>query len=372
MFIEHKPISLFIVRALGLSCLALLLSPVVAAVAQPSSSHSGLGSSAAQTGPTINVHYIDVDQGAAALVELPAPCGAVLIDAGGYGNAAGDHLISYLQGFFARRPDLKNQLAAVYITHSHLDHNMSLRRVAETFHVRRYIETGRANGKITAWMNDRLARAPQIEHVVVTEASVQAAGPRGLSNARVDPLACADVNPRIRILSGARLPVPGLTASELKTENNHSMAIRIDYGISSFLWTGDMEKPALNLLVARYKANKLLDTQVYQAGHHGAENGTIPSLVDAVTPDLAIISVGRRSDSGAKTAYGYGHPRIETLTLLEANIAAPRPAVQVFMATGKKQLHDYSEAKAIYATGWDGDITVAADAFGHLTVKLAP
>ena len=168
------------------------------------------------------------------------------------------------------------------------------------------------------------------------------------------------------------MPVPGLTASDLKTENNHSMAIRIDYGASSFLWTGDMEKPALNLLVARYKANKLLDTHVYEAGHHGAENGTIPSLVDAVTPGLAIISVGRRSDSGAKTAYGYGHPRIETLELLEASIAALRPTVQGFMATGKKQLHDYSESKAIYATGWDGDISVAADAFGHFAVTLAP
>ncbi len=370
MQISNQTAWLNIARALRRSFVGLVIFPFTAAFAQPSSSSLVFEPSVAQTGPIINVHYIDVDQGAAALVELPAPCGAILIDAGGYGTDASDHLISYLQKFFNRRPELLNQLAAVYITHSHLDHNMSLRRVVETFQVRRYIETGRANGKVTTWMNTRLTKPPQIEHVVVTEAIVQAAGKRGLSNARVDPLACADVNPRIRILSGARAPGPGLTASDLKTENNHSMAIRIDYGLSSFLWTGDMETPALRLLVARYTANKLLDTQVYQAGHHGAENGTIPSLVDAVSPDLAVISVGRRGDSGAKTAFGYGHPRIETLSLLEANIAAARPKVEVFMATGKKQLRDYSEAKAIYATGWDGDVTVSADAFGHLSVKL--
>lgn len=360
-------------RSVGLVLLALLLlAPRTPAAAQPAGLPPGVGSSDRQIGSTIAVHYIDVDQGAAALVELPAPCGAVLIDAGGYGKAADDHLIAYLEAFFRRRPDLQNRLAAVYITHSHLDHNISLRRIVETFDVRRYIETGRANGQVTSWMASRLARTPRIRHVVVTEAAVRAAGPRGISNAHVDPLACAGVNPRIRILSGARVPEPGLTASDLKTENNHSMTIRIDYGASSFLWTGDMEKPALELLVARYKANRLLDTQVYEAGHHGAENGTIPSLVHAVTPDLAIISVGRRGDSGAKTAFGYGHPRIETLRLLEASIVASRPTVQVFAATGKKQLLDHVESKAIYATGWDGDVIVTADAFGHLAVNLAP
>ena len=366
---NNRLASILMLNLLGLLLLTWTIAP---AEAQPVESPTGAGPSPTQIGSVITVHYIDVDQGAAALVELPAPCGAVLIDAGGYGKPADNHLIAYLQAFFARRPDLQNRLAGVYITHSHLDHNTSLRRIVETFTVSRYIETGRANGQITAWMNERLTRAPVIQHVVVTEASVEAAGARGISNAKVDPLACTDINPRIRILSGARVPVPGLTKSDLKTENNHSMTIRIDYGKSSFLWTGDMEKPALNLLIARYKANKLLDTQVYEAGHHGAENGTIPSLVDAVTPDLAVISVGHRGDSGAKTAWGYGHPRIEALDLLEASIAATRPTVQVFMATGKQQLHDHSESKAIYATGWDGDVVVTADAFGRLAVNTTP
>src|SRR5580765_5349684 len=97
-------------RSLAAVCLASLpigLSPVQSA--------SSLGSADALVGSKIIVHYIDVDQGAAALVELPAPCGAVLIDAGGYGTAADTHLIGYLESFFARRPDLHRRLAAVYI-----------------------------------------------------------------------------------------------------------------------------------------------------------------------------------------------------------------------------------------------------------------
>lgn len=351
---------------------ALLLTLVVPSSARSSGSEPGLGPADAQVGSKITVHYIDVDQGAAALVELPEPCGAILIDAGGLGKPADDHLVAYLQAFFARRPDLQNRIAAVYITHSHLDHNTSLPRVIETFQVGRYVETGRVNGEVTTWMNQRLTRAPFIEHVVVTEAAVEKAGSRGLSNAKVDPLACSGVNPRIRILSGARTPVVGLTASDLKTENNHSLTIRIDYGRSSFLWTGDMQKPALDLLVSRYKTNKLLNAEVYEAGHHGAENGVTPSLLEAIKPKLAIISVGHRSDSGAKTAYGYGHPRIEALQLLEPSISASRVPVQGFMATGEASLHDYTESKAIYATGWDGDIVVTADAFGHVAVSSSP
>src|SRR5215218_5107104 len=93
-----------IVRRLWLSSFALLLT-LVSSAAQ-SDNPAGVGPAEAQLGSKITVHYIDVDQGAAALVELPAPCGAVLIDAGGFGKNADDHLIAYLQAFFARRPDL--------------------------------------------------------------------------------------------------------------------------------------------------------------------------------------------------------------------------------------------------------------------------
>lgn len=61
--------------------------------AQPTGAPQDANVLGAQSGPTIAVHCIDVDQGAAAFVELPAPCGAILIDVGGYGTAASNHNI---------------------------------------------------------------------------------------------------------------------------------------------------------------------------------------------------------------------------------------------------------------------------------------
>ena len=304
-------------------------------------------------------------------MELPAPCGAVLIDAGGFGKPAADHLIAYLQAFFARRPDLQNRIAAVYITHSHLDHNTSLTKIVQAFTVSRYIETGRSNGRVTDWMNKRLGQSPTIQHVVVTEASVEG----GIARAQQ----CEGRPPCVRRHQPAH-PAPIGSAGTRErpycggpqAENNHSITIRIEYGTSSFLWTGDMQTEALKLLVDRYSTNGMLDAQVYEAGHHGAENGTTQELVDAVTPDLAVISVGHRGNSGSKTAYGYGHPRIEALKLLEKAIAATRIPIQGFDATGETKLEDHTESKAIYATGWDGDIVVTADAYGHLAVTLPP
>src|SRR6185436_12305505 len=107
----------------------------------------------AAAGARIAVHYINVDQGAAALVEFP--CAAIMIDTGGRGADAGAHLRDYLNAFFARRTDLNQRLAAVFITHTHVDHNSNLRAVAETFGVGAYIHNGvlHGSGRVAArWM----------------------------------------------------------------------------------------------------------------------------------------------------------------------------------------------------------------------------
>ena len=72
----------------------------------------------------IRVHFIDVGQGAATLVEFA--CGVILIDTGGERWPADEtrlarydsnvFLYSYLNWFFNHRPDLNRQLAALFIT----------------------------------------------------------------------------------------------------------------------------------------------------------------------------------------------------------------------------------------------------------------
>src|SRR3954468_19578528 len=94
--------------------------------------------------PTMTAHFINVGQGAAALLEFP--CGAVLIDAGGQDDDSTERLINYLRNFFADRTDLNGTLQAIYITHPHKDHTLALKRVVNGFTSKRFIENGQDSG----------------------------------------------------------------------------------------------------------------------------------------------------------------------------------------------------------------------------------
>lgn len=322
----------------------------------------------------IAVHYVNVDQGGAALLEFP--CGAILIDAGGRGRAAGDHLLKYLDDFFDRRTDLPRRLDAIFITHPHLDHNAYLKRIVGeagrgTYQVGAFVHNGRLKGRISRWMKTRVTTPPTIQEVIITDADVDAAGGQGVTSTLIDPLpACPRVDPEIRVLSGAHPRNPAWSADENDNENNHSLVIRVDYDESSFLFTGDLEEHAIVDLLARYRGTTRLDTDVYEAGHHGSDNATTEELLDAVTPELAVISMGERTSRSPKTAWAYGHPGRGAVKMLEDAITRTRSPIAAFVGRGSKNLVNRRVSKAIYATGWDGDVTVIGDPLGSLEVKL--
>ena len=80
------------------------------------------------------------------------------------------------------------------------------------------------------------------------------------------------------------------------------------------LVTGDMDKATEKKLL---KAKPLPDVEVLVAGHHGSSYSTSKELLDAATPEAAVISVGEENS--------YGHPGQVTLDRLkERNIAVYR------------------------------------------------
>lgn len=70
----------------------------------------------------------------------------------------------------------------------------------------------------------------------------------------------------------------------------------------SFLFTGDLEDTAIERLVDRYRNTATLDVDVYEVGHHGSHNGTTEEVRDAMTPKIAVISVGHWDDGKLKKA----------------------------------------------------------------------
>jgi competence protein ComEC len=89
--------------------------------------------------------------------------------------------------------------------------------------------------------------------------------------------------------------------------NNASIVMRADYGEMSFLLTGDIEK-RVEKIVLEGIDSKVLNVDVLKVGHHGSKSSTTEELINIVSPQMAVISVGGDNK--------YGHPHNDVLNRL--------------------------------------------------------
>lgn len=318
----------------------------------------------------IALHEINVDQGAAALVETP--CGTIMIDAGGRNDATDAHLMAYLKAYFAARPNLHNRLEAFFLTHPHIDHDHGLLLVANAFEIGGYIYDGRLTGDLHGYAKKMVGMAGSkgFKVRVIDETVLTPLGTKGYTDNVVDPVACQGTDPKIRIFSGGILTKPaGWKADDFTNPNNHSLVIRIDYGKASFLFLGDLEKPAQLTLLNTYGTGAL-NVDVLLVPHHGADNGTTDELLSALSPKLAVISSGDPVAREPFTAWDHGHPRFTTLDRLEVSVSGARTPVDEPAFKGQNiDPAPYHVTKAIYDTAWDGDLVITADADGKIEVR---
>ncbi|MBE6956297.1 MAG: MBL fold metallo-hydrolase [Ruminococcaceae bacterium] len=105
-------------------------------------------------------------------------------------------------------------------------------------------------------------------------------------------------------LGGAQVQVLG-PVRESDDPNNMSIVLRIVYGETSFLFTGDAEREEEQDILA---AGFDLESTVLKVGHHGSENSTTYPFLREIMPEYAVISVGADNS--------YGHPTHEALSRL--------------------------------------------------------
>ena len=93
--------------------------------------------------------------------------------------------------------------------------------------------------------------------------------------------------------------------------NNTSLVMRITYGETSFLFTGDMETKSEEDMLDAYWD---LSATVLKVAHHGSDTSSSMEFLEAVDPAYAVISVGEDNE--------YGHPMAVVLDRL-AELAIP-------------------------------------------------
>ncbi len=95
-------------------------------------------------------------------------------------------------------------------------------------------------------------------------------------------------------------PAPGYETDTIP-KNNDSLVMRIRFGITSFLLTGDMERKLEEQLA---EEGMLRHDDVLKVGHHGSRTSTTQDLLDAERPAFGIIS------AGFDNTYGHPHPAV--------------------------------------------------------------
>ncbi len=77
------------------------------------------------------------------------------------------------------------------------------------------------------------------------------------------------------------------------SENDNSCVLKVSTATGSVLLTGDIEKPAENILIDRQ--SKKLQSTILVVPHHGSKTSSATAFIDAVSPDVALIPVGYRN-----------------------------------------------------------------------------
>jgi competence protein ComEC len=117
----------------------------------------------------------------------------------------------------------------------------------------------------------------------------------------------------IQVLAPDALYMPGRAPA-----NDDSLVMRVEFGRTSFLLTGDMEKRIEEQL---FYAGLLRHADVLKVGHHGSRTSSTPDLLDSVHPGFGVISDGFEN--------GYGHPHPTTLrALADRRIAVYRTDIR--------------------------------------------
>lgn len=92
--------------------------------------------------------------------------------------------------------------------------------------------------------------------------------------------------------------------------NNNSLVCKLIYKDFSMLFTGDIEEIAEKEILKMYKNNlSILRAKILKVAHHGSKTSSIEEFLKAVSPQIALIGVGKDNT--------FGHPNGDILERME-------------------------------------------------------
>ena len=226
----------------------------------------------------LSVWFLDVGQGDCTVVVCDGE--SMIIDGGPAGAS------QYVYSFVREELGL-DHLDYMVSTHPHEDHLSGLEAVLNAVPVDLILSP------VTEWNTKRFERFMKYADLQGVPVSVPAAGDTlRLGGATVTVLQCW----------------PEAVRWRENDVNDMSIVIRIDYGDTSFLVTGDTEEASEHMMI---DSGLPLQADVLRVAHHGSTYSTTEEFLSAVSPAYAVISCGQDNE--------YFHPHGRVLNQLRKN-----------------------------------------------------
>lgn len=224
---------------------------------------------------SIELHVIDVGQGDSTLIRTPE--GDILIDAGPQSDS--DALEAYLDGMGV------DTLEYVIFTHAHEDHIGGEAVVFKGRTVKNVIISPQE-----ATTNIYMSLLDDIEK-------------SGATLIVAEPKATYE-------LGELKMKILGPIKESYSNINNSSVIMKVTYGSTSFMLSGDAESGSEKEMLEHYSLSEL-NCDFYKSGHHGSKTASSESFIKAVSPKIVSISCGKDNK--------YGLPDEEVLDIYEKN-----------------------------------------------------
>lgn len=231
----------------------------------------------------LEVHYIDVGQADSALVICDNQ--TMLIDGG---NAADSNLIAA----YLKKENISS-IDYVVCTHAHEDHVGGLSGALSVVNVDNVIapETEQDTKAYQNFKSKAAGQGLTIHHPTAGESFM---------------------------LGSSNVQIFGPVTENTDDLNNTSIVMKLTYGDTSFLFTGDAEREEEQDILNR---GYDLSADVLKVGHHGSDSSTSYTWLREIMPQYAVISVGECNS--------YGHPSETVLSRLrDADVKVYRTDLQ--------------------------------------------
>lgn len=243
---------------------AVIITAALCACSAPSGGSTYESVPAPAASGELAVHFLDVGQGDSEFIELPNG-ETMLIDAGEseYGKTVSDYISAL--GY--------SEITYLVASHPHSDHIGGLPDVLDNFDVLNvYMPGAESSSAIYGEFLDKVSQEGC--KTIRAAASVQVVSQGELSAEFLAP-----------------------NSPDYDELNNYSAVLKLTYGDNSFLFMGDAEEIAENEIKSDVSAD------VIKVGHHGSDTSSSLDFVSRVSPQYAVIEVGKGNS--------YGHPSQE-------------------------------------------------------------